>query len=271
MGVGVQSEAGLGVAQDAGEGLGIHAAGQGMGGEGVPEVMEPQLRQKRVTKNPLGLRALLPLLQQLRRTGRQGDDPLACSCLGSSCGNASTPPAVDGAADREGPLLTVKVRPHEAADLTLPQSYGELRVEEVIPDGVLPDLLHEPLQLGIIEDLSGSGLLFGQCDALGGIQGDEPCPHRCAHGQVKYPVESADTGGGQGVSILRILPDTAIPLGIPVQLPDVVRGDLADGLAAQPGLDVVLDMMAVSFQSALPHGGCHQLLQPLVQPLPQGH
>lgn len=84
-------------------------------------------------------------------------------------------------------------------------------------------------------------------------------------------METADAGGGQGVSILRVLPDTAMILDIPVQLPDIVRGDLADGLAAQPGLDVILDMMAVAFQGTLPHGGCHQLLQPLVQPLPQGH
>ena len=36
MGVGVQGEAGVGVAQDAGQGLGIHAAGEGMGGKGMP-------------------------------------------------------------------------------------------------------------------------------------------------------------------------------------------------------------------------------------------
>ena len=36
MGVGVQGEAGVGVAQDAGQGLGIHAAGEGVGGKGVP-------------------------------------------------------------------------------------------------------------------------------------------------------------------------------------------------------------------------------------------
>ena len=35
MGVGVQGEAGVGVAQDAGQGLGIHAAGEGVGGKGV--------------------------------------------------------------------------------------------------------------------------------------------------------------------------------------------------------------------------------------------
>ena len=36
MGVGVQGKDGLGVAQNAGEGLGIHPGGQGVGSEGVP-------------------------------------------------------------------------------------------------------------------------------------------------------------------------------------------------------------------------------------------
>ena len=36
MGVGVQGEAGVGVAQDAGQGLGVHAAGEGVGGKGMP-------------------------------------------------------------------------------------------------------------------------------------------------------------------------------------------------------------------------------------------
>ena len=36
MGVGVQREGRIGVAQDAGQCLGVHAAGKGMGGEGVP-------------------------------------------------------------------------------------------------------------------------------------------------------------------------------------------------------------------------------------------
>ena len=37
MGVGVQREGRIGVAQDAGQGLGVHAAGEGVGGEGVAE------------------------------------------------------------------------------------------------------------------------------------------------------------------------------------------------------------------------------------------
>ena len=36
MGVGIQREGGVGVAQDTGQRFGIHAAGEGVGGEGVP-------------------------------------------------------------------------------------------------------------------------------------------------------------------------------------------------------------------------------------------
>ena len=36
MGVGVQRERRIGVTQDAGQRLGIHSAGKGVGGEGVP-------------------------------------------------------------------------------------------------------------------------------------------------------------------------------------------------------------------------------------------
>ena len=36
MGVGIQREGGVGVAQDTGQGFGVHTAGEGVGGEGVP-------------------------------------------------------------------------------------------------------------------------------------------------------------------------------------------------------------------------------------------
>ena len=36
MGVGVQREGGVGVAQDTGQGFGVHTAGEGVGCEGVP-------------------------------------------------------------------------------------------------------------------------------------------------------------------------------------------------------------------------------------------
>lgn len=37
MGVGIQREGGVGVAQDAGQGFGVHTAGEGMGCEGMPK------------------------------------------------------------------------------------------------------------------------------------------------------------------------------------------------------------------------------------------
>lgn len=40
MGVGVQSEGGIGVSQDPGQGLGVHPAGQSMGGKGVTKLVE---------------------------------------------------------------------------------------------------------------------------------------------------------------------------------------------------------------------------------------
>ena len=40
MGVGVQREGGIGVAQDARQRFGVHAAGEGVGSEGVAQIME---------------------------------------------------------------------------------------------------------------------------------------------------------------------------------------------------------------------------------------
>ena len=45
MGVGVQREAGFCVAQNTGEGLGVHPSGQGVCGEGVPEIVEADIGQ----------------------------------------------------------------------------------------------------------------------------------------------------------------------------------------------------------------------------------
>jgi len=40
MGVGVQREGRIGVTQDSGQRFGIHAAGEGVGGEGVAQIVE---------------------------------------------------------------------------------------------------------------------------------------------------------------------------------------------------------------------------------------
>ena len=45
MGVGVQREGGIGVAQDTGQGFGVHTAGEGVGGEGVTQIVEANAGQ----------------------------------------------------------------------------------------------------------------------------------------------------------------------------------------------------------------------------------
>ena len=93
------------MAQDAGECLGIHTAGQGMGGERVTEIVKADagqsglfqqrfqvtvygvgigglLRPERVGEDPLGIGLFLALGQKLGRAGRQGDGPLSRTRLG---------------------------------------------------------------------------------------------------------------------------------------------------------------------------------------------
>ena len=53
MGVGVQREGRIGVAQDAGQGFGVHAAGEGVGGEGVTQIMEADAGQPCVLEQRL--------------------------------------------------------------------------------------------------------------------------------------------------------------------------------------------------------------------------
>ena len=42
VGVGVQREAGIGMPQNSRQGFGVHAAGDGVGGEGMPQIVEPK-------------------------------------------------------------------------------------------------------------------------------------------------------------------------------------------------------------------------------------
>ena len=130
MGVGIQGKAGLGVAQNAGEGLGVHSGGQGVGSERVPQIMEPKagqssllqqffesavctagiyrpLRSERVRKDPLGQSRCPPFLQKLGGAVRKQNCPLSriCECLLSfyRCTGRPKPPRVFTPADTAAP------------------------------------------------------------------------------------------------------------------------------------------------------------------------
>ena len=165
----------------------------------------------------------------------------------------------------------VEVGPHEATDLTPPQAGGQFRVEEVVPDRVLPDHLHEPLQLGVVEDLLGDSFLLGQGDAFSGIAGNQVRLHRRIQSFMQNAVDAADRSASQLVPVLGVLLLTPVLLKRPVQPPDVLCGDLSHRLVPQMWLDVSLDVPAVSLQSRGPHRWGGVLLQPAVQPFPQGH
>lgn len=96
MGVGVQRGGAGHMAQDGGQHLDVHPVGQGVGGEGMPQIMETKVREscclqqrfhpvigsagagglfrpQRVREYPLSYGRLLPLPEKFRCAGRQDD------------------------------------------------------------------------------------------------------------------------------------------------------------------------------------------------------
>ena len=134
---------------------------------------------------------------------------------------------MDGPADGKGAVGLVEVLPHEAADLSPAQAGSQLRVEEVVPDFVLLDGCHEPLQLGIVQDLLGRGLFPWQGDAVGGVPGDQVFLCCRVQDLVEHTVDTADGGTGQLVPVLRVLLLAAVLLEFPVQLADILDSDLS--------------------------------------------
>ena len=105
------------------QGLGIHTAGQGMGGEGMPQVVKANrgefcvvqesfhpavhrgrghrfLRFHRVVENPRAVGGFLTLAQQVCGTGRQENASLSCVGFGFSDLGAAALADGDGASDK---------------------------------------------------------------------------------------------------------------------------------------------------------------------------
>ena len=71
MGVGVQREGRIGVAQDSGQRLSIYAAGKGMGGEGVPLRYNYDKPEKPRTSRVFGYLARFFILFQTEKSSRE--------------------------------------------------------------------------------------------------------------------------------------------------------------------------------------------------------
>ena len=160
MGVGVQRERRIGVTQDAGQRFGIHSAGEGVGCEGVAQIVEADagqsrppeerfhvaiccvgidgiLRLHRVREDPLadGVRFAPP--QDFSHAVRQDDGAHALIGFCLSDGVLALPLAVEGAAHFQRPGVPIEVAPLQTADLTAAQAGHQFRLEEVPPRLVL--------------------------------------------------------------------------------------------------------------------------------------
>ena len=71
MGVGVQRERRIGVTQDAGQRLGIHSAGKGVGGEGVPLRYNYDKPEKPRISRVFGYLARFFILFQTEKSSRE--------------------------------------------------------------------------------------------------------------------------------------------------------------------------------------------------------
>ena len=166
MGVGVQGEAGFSVAQNSGQSLGVHPAGQGMGCECVSEIMKAEAWQPRllqqsfqvivggigadglfwpegIRKGPLGAGVFLSPGQQACGAGRQGDGPLFRACLGLAGNHPAALLDMERPVEGKGAVGFIKVAPHETAEFAPPQAGGQLRVEEIMSDFIRLNCLHE--------------------------------------------------------------------------------------------------------------------------------
>ena len=71
MGVGIQREGGVGVAQDTGQRFGIYAAGEGVGGEGVPLRYNYDKPEKPRISRAFGYLARFFILFQTEKSSRE--------------------------------------------------------------------------------------------------------------------------------------------------------------------------------------------------------
>ena len=71
MGIGVQREGRIGVPQDAGQRFGVHAAGKGMGGEGVPLRYNYDKPEKPRISRVFGYLARFFILFQTEKSSRE--------------------------------------------------------------------------------------------------------------------------------------------------------------------------------------------------------
>ena len=132
---------------------------------------------------------------------------------------------MEGTAHFQRSFLLIEVLPHEAANFTPPQAGHELSVEELVPDFVLLDGIHEGVQFLLVQDALGFVVWPGGGRTLCGVLRNDVRLHRVLHGTVEYGMDVVDGGIGEFVSILGMLMDASLFFQAAVHALDVLTGD----------------------------------------------
>ena len=261
MGVGVQREGGVGVAQDTGQRFGIHTAGEGVGCEGMTQIMKADAGQPRppeqrlhvevgragvdrilrlhwVGEYPLtdGIRLAPP--QDVRHAVRQDDGTHTLIGLRLADSVFALPLAVESAAHLQRTGIPVEVAPLQTADLAAAQAGHQLRLEEVPPHLVLLHHCKEVVQLRTGEDTLGLVVRLGRSRTLGGVSWNDMRLHRVFQCGVECGMDVAHHGVGELMPHLGMLVDAPLRFQAAVHPLDVLLGDEGDLLVAQLRLDV---------------------------------
>lgn len=228
------------------------------------------LRLQQTGEDPFGQRRLAPLLQHMKRTGRQQD--LARPFLGFRIAHLQRAAGrrVDGAAYLQRSACLLEVAPFESADLAASKTRRDLRVEEVVPQRLVADRFHESVEPLFVEDFHRRFVELRDHRPLRRILHDQPGAHRRFHDLVEQHVDTAHGGVGKltlasVAGFIRFLTHRVI------ELLHVPLRNGAQHLAAQRRLDVMTHVTAVPPDGTLAQRRFGVAREPLLDPFRKRH
>ena len=290
VGVGVQGKPCRIVAQRAGQRFHVYPAFQRQRGEGVSEIMEPDVfradgLQNFVMGSAEGIRVIhSPGLgrwkqiriarvflmfgdQQIHRLMREGQCTDGISRFRGAY-NQFPVDSVHLLGDGECPVFNIQVRPLEGQQFSPPQAGGQFQIEsgekpsalrfrKVHPDFLLRQNFHFPF------------LELRQFAALGGIAEDEPLRHRLLQAVVQQRVDAPHHSGAEAfvLEFREVFAlDSPAFLEVVVKPLDLNGSQLVQRDAANSGNDVVLDVVGVVGFGVWPDAGLGVDLVPRFHP-----
>ena len=291
--IGVEGEPGAEVAQHAGQGLRVHAAGEGHGCKRMPEIVEAHMfldagHFQQLAVDPghrvrapvaagagrweqdgvVGVLFMLPHQDVHRLLGQRHP---ADGVLGFRLGHHQFPiDAGDLLAHREDAVLHVQVVPQQRQQLPPPQAAGQLQ-EEHGQDAVLLCLPEIHPQLLRRDDGHLPVLFARDAAVVAGIVRDDPLLDRLLQRRREHHVDAPDRTAGQGRIGLCFKPlHPPAGLGIVVHLLDLDGSESLEFDHPDGRHDVVLDDIRVGLGGV---GADHRLavgLEPQPAPLCHG-